>query len=597
MPQLRARATCAVVITPLIRPARVLVPVQNQRIYYWRRTYTVGFPQTVTQSPCLLAFDTILGGQRQATGLYRRGRFSTKSSIQNTQITTDETAAHNTARDNLRPTKTVDEPERSDLRLVGTVVREAHKIPNPTNEDGRTDSKTKSESRSHNAFSADRSPVYIESLAESAAFDRQDPISVFESTLQHHPEDFAAMQWDDSYLLKSIVPGDGQSSVDAFVRRYDGHKAKTQALEDVVDEATLFPAEEMRIRAQLVDESPPATWINLPDSKEEELVRQVLGKRHVRVRAFVSEATIAALRRDKNKLLKELGQQCDVQIQLRGSFVPFDKRDRFVQVVGIVENVAKTFASLSRNIQNVSLSSEDRQLRLLLIVPYRVAGGISRDPQTVVTIQELSSSTIAVSHNLLYRSTDRILTITAHNSRSLYVAMWEICKFIAPPDWIREVSAVLKTPYKSYVGVRPKSERLTHTKQRQSNLDRSNPIKLEDESARLKTVKVRIPKMHIGFVMGTHDRFRLLVREKTGAYVTVHRHRPTRVGQEANAITSETDNIENEKGPSHGSSSDDFVCVIRSSEWSRANRAAFLYRNRIQLAEARYRRIKHDQLI
>ncbi|KAK9366628.1 hypothetical protein V1509DRAFT_582654 [Lipomyces kononenkoae] len=581
MPQLPARPTCAIAIAQLIRQA------QQLHIYYLRRrTYT-----TLRTSRCFWAFDTILGRRGLVGGQYRKGRFSTKSSIQNAQRTT---ATYHTENDSSRPPNSVEEPERPDVRRVGSVVGETPNISDSTDEqDQQTDSKTDSVSlRSHNAPSEDRSPTES-SLGESVtAYDRHDPISVFESTLQQHPEDFPTMQWDDSYLFKRLVPGEGRSSIDAFVRRYEGHKAKTQVLEAVVDEAALFPAEEMRVRAQTVEESPPAKWINLPDSNEEEIVRQVLGKRHVTIRAFVSEATIGALRRGKNKLLKELRQSCGVQIQVRGSLVPFDKRDRGMQVFGTVEDVAKTFASLSRNIQNVSLSSEDRQLRLLLIVPYRVAGGISRDPQTVMTIQDLSSATIAVSNNLLFRSTDRILTITAHNNRSLYVAVWEVCKFIAPPDWIRQVSAMLKTRYKTYVGVRPKSDRLTNIRQRQVNLDRSNPKKLEDEDGadRLKTVKVRIPNMHIGFVIGKHDRFRMLVREKTGAYVTVHRHHRPISSLEENATTAETESNKN-------GGSDDFVCVIRSSEWSRANRAAFLYRNRIQLAEARYRRIKNDQLI
>ncbi|KAK9358472.1 hypothetical protein V1504DRAFT_460894 [Lipomyces starkeyi] len=601
MQRLRAKATCAVVIAHLVQPKRALVVVQQQPVYFLRRTYT-------TRSRCLLASDTVLGRRRHIPVQYGPGRFISGSSFQNAENITDKTATNNRESESSQTSKSLYEYEDSNnLHSVGFVAGELGNRTTSTGKDRQINSETESLTQSHNALSSDdKFSACIESMAESATFDpnNYDAMSIFDSTLQQLPEDFLTMQVDDSYLFKNLLAEEEQISVDSFVRRYNDNKAKTEVLENVVGETDLFPAEEIHFRAQAVEESPPATWINLPDSKVEEIARQALGKRHVNVRAFVSAITIAALRRDKNKVLKELRQSCDVRMQLESSLVPVDKQDRFLQVSGTVENVAKTFASLSRKIQNVALSSEDRQLRLLLIVTYRVAGGISRDPQTLLTLQQISSATITVSQNLLYRSTDRILIVTAHNNRSLYLALWEISKFMAPPDWIHEASAISKTRYQSYVGVRPPSARLTNRRQRQINLDRSNPMKLDEESARLKSVTVTIPKMHVGFVMGKHGSFHTLVREKTGAYVTIHPHRPqqtvtnARDGRSMSSLEVNVGTMGTGDNPKHPiPDSGDFVCVIKSREWSRVNRAAFLYRNRIQLAEARYRRIKNDQLI
>ncbi|KAK9387697.1 hypothetical protein V1515DRAFT_468836 [Lipomyces mesembrius] len=601
MQRLRAKATCAVVIAQLIQPTRALVAVQQRPVYLLRRTYT-------TRGRCLLASDTVLGRRRHIPGQYWPGRFISGSSFQNAENITDKAATNNRESESSRTSKSLYEYEHSNLHRAGFVVDQLGNRTTSTDKDRQINSETESLMQSDSALSSDDNfPACVESMAASATFDpnNYDAMSIFDRTLQQPPEDFLAMQVDDSYLFKNLLAEEEQISVDSFVRRYNDIKAKTEVLENVVGETGLFPAEEIHVRAQAVEESPPATWINLPDSKVEEIARQALGKRHVNVRAFVSAITIAALRRDKNMVLKELRQSCDVRIQLESGLVPFDKQDRFFQVSGTVENVAKTFASLSRQIQNVSLSSEDRQLRLLLIVTYRVAGGISRDPQTLLAVQQISSATITVSQNLLYRSTERILIVTAHNNRSLYLAVWEISKFIAPPDWIHEASAISKTRYQSYAGVRPPSARLTNRRQRQINLDRSNPMKLDEESARLKSVTVTIPKMHVGFVMGKHGSFQTLVREKTGAYVTIHPHRPQKtvtnvldgssMSSLAEVNTSTMETGDNPKHPIPGSG--DFVCVIKSREWSRVNRAAFLYRNRIQLAEARYRRIKNDQLI
>ncbi|KAK9374387.1 uncharacterized protein V1513DRAFT_479627 [Lipomyces chichibuensis] len=600
MQRLRAKATCAVAIAQLVQPTRALVAVQQWSVYFLRRTYT-------TRSRCLLASDTGLGRRRHISKQCEPGRFIIRSSFQNAENITDKTTANTRESESSRTSKSLYEYEQPNLHTVGFVEEEPGNRSTVMGKDREINSETESLTQSHNALSTDeRFPPCIESVAESAAFDpnKYDAMSIFDSSLQQSPEDFLTMQVDDSYLFKNLLGEEEQISVDSFVRRYNDNKAKVDVLENLVGETDLYPAEEIHFHAQAVEESPPATWINLPDSKVEEIARQALGKMHVNVRAFVSAITITALRRDKNKLLKELRQSCDVRIQLESSLVPFDKQGRVFQVSGTVENVAKTFASLSRIIQNVSLSGEDRQLRLLLIVTYRVAGGISRDPQTIQALQRISSATITVSQNLLYHSTDRILIVTAHNNRSLYLAVWEISKFIAPPDWIHEASAISKTRYQSYVGVRPPSARLTNRRQRQINLDRSNPMKLDEESARLKSVTVTIPKMHVGFVIGKHGSFQTMVREKTGAYVTIHPHRSQQTvtnaldgrsisSLEVNASTMETGNNLKHPIPDSG----DFVCVIKSREWSRVNRAAFLYRNRIQLAEARYRRIKNDQLI
>ncbi|KAK9430731.1 hypothetical protein V1505DRAFT_370056 [Lipomyces doorenjongii] len=600
MQRLRAKATCAIVIAQLIQFTRHLVAVQQRPVYFLRRTYT-------TRSRYLLA-SAGLGPLRRHIGQYGPGRSISGSSFQNAENIIDEAATNNRESKSSRTSKSLHEYEHSNLHRAGLVVKEL--VGNrtaSTGKDRQINSETESLTQSHSALSSDdKIPACIKSMTESAAFDpnNYDAMSIFDRTLQQPPEDFLTMQVDDSYLFKNLLAEEEQISVDSFVRRYNDNKAKTEVLENVVGETDLFPAEEIHVRAQAVEESPPATWINLPGSEVEEIARQALGKRHVNVRAFVSAITIAALRRDKKKVLKELRQSCDVRIQLETSLVPFDKQDRIFQVSGTVENVAKTFASLSRNIQNVSLSSEDRQLRLLLIVTYRVAGGISRDPQTLLALQQISCATITVSQNLLYRSTDRILIVTAHNNRSLYLAVWEISKFIAPPDWIHEASAISKTRYQSYVGVRPPSARLTNRRQRQINLDRSNPMKLDEESASLKSVTVTIPKMHVGFVMGKHGSFQTLVREKTGAYVTIHPHRPQQTvtdaldGSSMNSLEVNASTLETGDNPKHPiPGSGDFVCVIKSREWSRVNRAAFLYRNRIQLAEARYRRIRNDQLI
>ncbi|KAK9246945.1 hypothetical protein V1506DRAFT_471501 [Lipomyces tetrasporus] len=601
MQRLRAGATRAILIAQLIQPSLTLVAVQQRLISYLIRVYT-------TRSRCLLvASDSALRRLPRTTGQYRTGRFTSTSAFQSARNSPANAVSNNGESESSQLSPTVGKAVHSKDRTAGTAWEEpGNQKPAVTN--GRRSSRqTESPPQSFGAsFSDSISPAENDSMAKSSTVDihNYDAMAIFDSTLQQAPEDFPSMQWDDSHLFKNLLGAEEEKGPDSFLARYHNTNAKTEVLEEVMNESGLFPAEEIHVRAQAVEESPPAKWVNLPDSQVEEVARQVLGKKKVRLGAFVSESKVSTLRRNSNRVLKELSKSFDVQIQLASNFVPYNKQDRLFQVSGTVENVAKTFASLSRVMQNVSLSAdEDRQLRILLIVTYRVAGGILRSPQTLASLQQLSGTIITVSENLLFRSTDRILIVTAHNSRSLYLAVWEICKFIAPPEWIHEVSAISKTRYKSYVGVRPPSARLTNRRQGQGNLDRSNPMKLDEESGPLKRVTITIPKMHVGFVMGKNGVFQWLVRQKTGAYVTIHPDGARQTvnnesdgdmsAPEINALTVGTGEAQEHQVQRSG----DYKCVIRSNEWSRVQRAAFMYKNRIELAEARYRRLKNDQMI
>ncbi|KAK9322749.1 hypothetical protein V1517DRAFT_290732 [Lipomyces orientalis] len=601
MQRLRVGATSAILIEKLIQPSRTLVAVQQRQISDLTRVYT-------TRSRCLLAAsDSALQSQPPTTGRHRTGRFTSTSAFQSSRSSAANTVTNNGESESAQLSPTVGQAAHSDDNSAGIAWEEPGNQTPAMKNDRQSSSRTEypeqsfSASSSDSIFAAENDPVAKSSTVD---INNYDAMAIFDSTLQQAPEDFPSMQWDDSHLFKNLLGAEDGKCPHSFLRRYHNTNAKTEVLEEVMTESGLFPAEEIHVRAQAVEESPPAKWVNLPDSQVEQLARQVLGKKNVRLGAFVSESKVSTLRRNNNKVLKELSKSFDVQIQLASNFVPYNKQDRLFQVSGMVENVAKTFASLSRVMQNVSLSTdEDRKLRILLIVTYRVAGGILRGPQTLASLQQISGATITVSENLLFRSTDRILIVTAHNSRSLYLAVWEICKFIAPPEWIHEVSAISKTQYKSYVGVRPPSARLTNRRQGQGNLDRSNPMKLDEESAPLKKVTITIPKMHVGFVMGKNGVFQSLVRQKTGAYVTIHPDRPRQtVNNESDGDMNAPEIIAGTGEPGEAQEyqvqrSGDYKCVIRSNEWSRVQRAAFMYRNRIELAEARYRRLKNEQMI